>query len=80
MFVTGFTICFLKGWLMTLVTIIAIITIGIGGYLYSSAFAKKDRDLEKEYSCAGGIAEQAISAVKTVKQLNGEEYEAEKYA
>lgn len=71
MFIAGFTIAFIKGWLMTLVCIASLPAIGLGGYLYSTAIAKKDTELEKEYSAAGGKAEQAIAAIKTVKQLNG---------
>ncbi len=71
MFIAGFVIAFVKGWLMTLVTLAALPALGFGGYLYSVATARKDTELEKEYSEAGGMAEQAIAAAKTVKQLNG---------
>ena len=74
MFIAGFVIAFVKGWLMTLVSLATLPAIGLGGYLYSTAIAKKDTDLETEYGEAGGMAEQAIAAVKTVKQLNGEQF------
>jgi ATP-binding cassette, subfamily B (MDR/TAP), member 1 len=80
MFIAGFVIAFIKGWLMTLVTLASLPAIGLGGYLYSTAIAKKDTELQKEYSEAGGMAEQAIASIKTVKQLNGEKFEADKYA
>lgn len=80
MFIAGFTIAFIKGWLMTLVSLASLPAIGLGGYLYSTAIAKKDSELEKEYSEAGGKAEQAIAGIKTVKQLNGEQFEADKYS
>jgi ATP-binding cassette subfamily B (MDR/TAP) protein 1 len=50
MFIAGFTIAFIKGWLMTLVTLASLPAIGFGGYLYSTAIAKKDTELQKEYS------------------------------
>jgi ATP-binding cassette subfamily B (MDR/TAP) protein 1 len=80
MFVAGFAIAFSKGWLMTLVTLCSLPAIAFGGYLYASAITSKDKDQEKEYAEAGGQAEQAIAAIKTVKQLNGEEFEAMNYA
>ena len=42
MFIAGFIIAFIKGWLMTLVMLAALPAIGLGGYLYATAFAKKD--------------------------------------
>lgn len=49
MFIAGFTIAFIKGWLLTLVTLASLPAIGLGGYLYSSAIARKSTDLQKEY-------------------------------
>ncbi len=42
MFIAGFVIAFTKGWLMTLVTLATLPAIGLGGYLYATAIAKKD--------------------------------------
>jgi len=78
--VSGFVIAFIYGWTMTLVLAAALPAIGFGGYLYSTASANKDKKQQKEYAEAGGNVEQAISEIKTVKQLNGEEFEAHKYA
>lgn len=50
MFIAGFVIAFIKGWLMTLVSLCSLPAIGLGGYLYSTAIAKKDTELQKEYS------------------------------
>jgi ATP-binding cassette subfamily B (MDR/TAP) protein 1 len=79
MFVAGFIIAFITGWLMTLVTLCSLPVIGITGYFFMSALEGKDKALEKDYAIAGGKAEQAIAAIKTVKQLNGEEFEASRY-
>lgn len=35
--------------------------------------------VNESYNLAGGIAEQAISGIKTVKALNGQEFEQKKY-
>jgi ATP-binding cassette subfamily B (MDR/TAP) protein 1 len=74
MFIAGFVIAFIYGWLMTLVVAASLPVIGYGGFLFASAAAKKDKGQEKEYAEAGGHVEQAIAAIKTVKQLNGEEF------
>ena len=71
MFIAGFVIAFVYGWLMTLVVLASLPGIAIGGMLYASATAQKDEDGEKEYAEAGGIVEQALSGIKTVKQMNG---------
>lgn len=39
----------------------------------------KGQKEQKSYDIAGGRAEQALAAIKTVKMLNGEEYESKKY-
>ena len=74
MFIAGFVIAFVYGWLMTLVVISSIPAIAIGGMMYASATAKKDKENEKDYAEAGGMVEQAISGIRTVKQLNGEQF------
>lgn len=74
MFIAGFIIAFTKGWLMTLVSLATLPAIGFGGYLYATAIARKNTELQKEYSEAGGKAQQAISSIKTVKALNGEQF------
>ena len=43
----------------------------ITGALYIMVITEKDKKEQKKYSEAGGRAEQAISSIKTVKQLNG---------
>lgn len=53
---SGFVIAFIYGWTMTLVLAASLPAIGLGGYLYSSASANKDKKQEKEYAEAGGYA------------------------
>ena len=74
MFVTGFIIAFIKGWKMTLVTLAAIPVLAIAGAIYVTAVQTKDKRNSKYYAKAGGLAEQAISSIKTVKQMNGEQF------
>lgn len=70
----GFIIAFVKGWIMAFVIISVLPAIGLGGYAYMTVVAMQDKQMQKDYASAGGRAEQAISAVKTVKMLNGEQY------
>jgi ATP-binding cassette, subfamily B (MDR/TAP), member 1 len=72
MFIAGFVIAFVYGWLMTLVVLATLPVLAVGGMVYATASAKKDKDQEKDYAEAGGQVEQALSGIKTVKQMNGE--------
>lgn len=54
MFVAGFVIAFVYGWLMTLVVLCSIPFLVIGGIMYASASEKKVKDQEKDYAEAGG--------------------------
>lgn len=69
--ITSLIIAFVKGWLMSLVAIVSIPVVILGAKIYSHAIGKKNSEVEHEYSEAGGLSEQAISAIRTVKQLNG---------
>lgn len=71
MFIAGFAIAFSTGWLLTLVTLCSLPAIGLAGYLYIYAIESIDKKSSKDYSKAGGLAEQALSGIKTVKQMNG---------
>jgi ATP-binding cassette subfamily B (MDR/TAP) protein 1 len=74
MFIAGFVIAFFKGWKMTLVTLAAIPALAIAGAIYVTAIQTKDKRNSKFYAKAGGMAEQAFSSIKTVKQMNGEQF------
>lgn len=44
MFITGFVVAFIYGWLMTLVVLASLPVIAFGGYLYMSASARKEKE------------------------------------
>ena len=67
----GFIFAFIVGWLMTLVVLATLPALGIAGMFYMKVIGQKDKVSKKKYHTAGGKAEQALSAIKTVKQLNG---------
>lgn len=71
MLIAGFIFAFIKGWLMALVVLSTLPALGISGFFYMSVLINKNKNQEKQYSRAGGRAQQAVVAVKTVKQLNG---------
>jgi len=69
--ISGFVFAFVTGWLMTLVLLASLPALAIAGVLYMKAIGDKDKEEQAAYSKAGGMAEQALSSIKTVKQLNG---------
>lgn len=77
--IAGFIFAFVTGWLMTLVMLATIPALLISGYFYMQAITEKGKTEEENYAAAGGRSEQAISSIKTVKQLNGEAHESMQY-
>ena len=77
--VAGFVFAFISGWLMSLVVLAVIPALIISGFFYISIVSNKDEVEQKNYSEAGGRAEQAISSIKTIKQLNGQQFESLEY-
>lgn len=70
--VGGLIFGFITGWTLTLVLLATFPALAIAGTFYMWVIENKDKNEQKAYSRAGGRAEQALSAIKTVKQLNGE--------
>ncbi len=54
MFIGGFTIAFIKGWLMTLVVAYTLPVLGITGYLFLKFVGDKDKVSQQNYMEAGG--------------------------
>jgi ABC-type multidrug transport system fused ATPase/permease subunit len=50
MFIAGFTIAFVYGWLMTLVVLASLPVIAFGGAFYAGAIGKQNQEQEKDYS------------------------------
>lgn len=69
--ISGFVFAFVTGWLMTLVLLATMPALAIAGGLYMKAIGDKDKQEQAAYNKAGGLAEQALSSIKTIKQLNG---------
>ncbi|KAL4481127.1 hypothetical protein ABPG72_015082 [Tetrahymena utriculariae] len=80
MFFGGFIVAYLRGWLMSLVVSATIPVIFAGGMIVAVVIKKAEQVSQQAYTSAGGVAEQALNAVKTIKSLNGEDYELKNYS
>ena len=74
--IAGFIIAYIKGWQMALVVTAGIPAIGFTGFIYVTILQTKDQKTSQSYNEAGGKAEEVIGSIKTVKSLNGEEFES----
>ncbi|CAL1269177.1 unnamed protein product [Larinioides sclopetarius] len=74
-FIAGFLVGFVKGWQLTLVilsvTPLIALTTAIFGKITSSSAVRE----QKKYAIAGGIAEEALSSIRTVTMFNGQDRE-----
>lgn len=78
-FLGGLIVAFIQGWLMALVCLAAIPLVAFSAFLFMRSTQTKAAEFEKFYSKAGGLSEQALYSIKTVKQLNGEAHEEKVY-
>uniref|UniRef100_A0A3B4ZEH0 ATP binding cassette subfamily B member 11 n=1 Tax=Stegastes partitus TaxID=144197 RepID=A0A3B4ZEH0_9TELE len=76
-FVFGFMVGFMGGWKLTLVVIAVSPLIGLAAGLMAVA-RLTGREL-KAYAKAGAVADEVLSAIRTVAAFGGEEKEAERY-
>lgn len=72
--ISGLIVSFISGWLMALVVLAIMPLIIFTMFLYMKNVQSKSKRDEQSYSNAGGRAEQALSSIKTIKTLNGEQY------
>ncbi|XP_022916897.2 ATP-dependent translocase ABCB1-like isoform X1 [Onthophagus taurus] len=78
-FIAGIITAFIYGWLLTLICLInlpvTLIALGIVGWL-TNKFAKQESE---SYAAAGAIAEETLTAVKTVFAFSGQQKEIDRY-
>ncbi|XP_007539369.2 bile salt export pump isoform X2 [Erinaceus europaeus] len=75
----GFLLGFFQGWKLTLVIISVSPLIGVGAAIIGLSVSKFT-DLElKAYAKAGSVADEVISAMRTVAAFGGEKKEVERY-
>uniref|UniRef100_A0A3Q2CP58 Bile salt export pump n=1 Tax=Cyprinodon variegatus TaxID=28743 RepID=A0A3Q2CP58_CYPVA len=78
-FVCGFCVGFVKGWKLTLVIIAVSPLIGIGAGLMALFVAKLTGMELQAYATAGAVADEVLSAIRTVAAFGGENKEVERY-
>ncbi|KAL4426347.1 hypothetical protein ABPG74_006285 [Tetrahymena malaccensis] len=75
----GFAVGYTRGWQMALVSTAALPVIILGAACYTLVMQKSQKAISGSYETAGGLAEQSLNAIKTIKSLTGEEFELSVY-
>ncbi|KAM9710017.1 bile salt export pump [Menidia menidia] len=78
-FIFGFMVGFIGGWKLTLVVIAVSPLIGLAAGLMAMAVARLTGRELKAYAKAGAVADEVLSAIRTVAAFGGAEKEAERY-
>jgi ABC-type multidrug transport system fused ATPase/permease subunit len=78
-FVSGFVIAFVKGWKLALVLCSVFPLLAGAAVFMSWALSGGSSESSDAYASAGNIAQQVISAMKTVSAFGGEDREADGY-
>ncbi|XP_036395228.1 ATP-binding cassette, sub-family B (MDR/TAP), member 4 [Megalops cyprinoides] len=78
-FFTGFIVGFAKGWKLTLVILAISPALGISGALLSKLMTSFTSKEQTAYAKAGAVAEEVLSAVRTVIAFSGQRKEIERY-
>ncbi|KAL1786649.1 bile salt export pump [Sigmodon hispidus] len=77
--ICGFLLGFYRGWKLTLVILSVSPLIGIGAAIIGLSVAKFTEFELKAYAKAGSVADEVISAMRTVAAFGGENKEVERY-
>ncbi|XP_037532573.1 ATP-binding cassette, sub-family B (MDR/TAP), member 4 [Nematolebias whitei] len=78
-FIAAFVIGFTQGWKLTLVILSASPALGISAALFSKVLATFTTKEQSAYAKAGAVAEEVLSAVRTVFAFSGQKKEIERY-
>ncbi|XP_076594196.1 ATP-dependent translocase ABCB1 [Chaetodon auriga] len=78
-FITSFIIGFTKGWKLTLVILAVSPVLGISAALFSKVLASFTTKEQSAYAKAGAVAEEVLSAIRTVFAFSGQDKEIERY-
>ncbi|KAI3361034.1 hypothetical protein L3Q82_013229, partial [Scortum barcoo] len=78
-FITSFIIGFSKGWKLTLVILAVSPALGISAALFSKVLASFTSKEQTAYAKAGAVAEEVLSAIRTVFAFSGQEREIKRY-
>lgn len=72
-------ISFIRGWKLTLIILAVSPLLFISAVVFTKLMTKLTQNELKSYALAGSIAEEAISAIRTVFAFNGVQKEHERY-
>lgn len=75
MFIGGILIGFIIGWLYSLYVLLTVPIVFAGMGAFVAVQLKISQVTKKNYANAGALSEQALSSIKTVFSLNGQEHE-----
>ncbi|KAG7330976.1 hypothetical protein KOW79_004945 [Hemibagrus wyckioides] len=78
-FIFGFLVGFIGGWKLTLVVIAVSPLIGLAAGLMAMAVSRLTGRELQAYAKAGAIADEVLSAIRTVAAFGGEDKETERY-
>ncbi|XP_048117280.1 ATP-binding cassette, sub-family B (MDR/TAP), member 4 isoform X1 [Alosa alosa] len=78
-FIMGFVIGFVKGWKLTLVILSISPLLGIAAGLIAKVMTTFTSKEQTAYAKAGAVAEEVLSAVRTVYAFGGQKKEIERY-
>ncbi|KAL4473708.1 hypothetical protein ABPG74_022572 [Tetrahymena malaccensis] len=73
-------ISFIRGWQIALVSCIIIPIVWYTCKFLTWVSSGVVKKTSQEYQQAGGVAEQALSSIRTIKSLNGEQFETDKFS
>ncbi|XP_016452033.1 ABC transporter B family member 11 isoform X1 [Nicotiana tabacum] len=79
MFIGGFVIAFIKGWLLALVMVSPIIPLAIVVGVMFLFMSRKASHSQKAYSKAANVVERTIGSIRTVASFTGEKLALEEY-
>ncbi|CAN1292999.1 ABC transporter B family member 11 [Linum perenne] len=71
-FIGGFTIAFIKGWMLALVMLSAIPLLIIAGSTMATIMSRMTASGQQAYADAGTLVEQTIGSIRTVASFTGE--------
>ncbi|XP_015248373.1 PREDICTED: multidrug resistance protein 1-like [Cyprinodon variegatus] len=78
-FIAAFIIGFTKGWKLTLVILAVSPALGISAALFSKLLTNFTTKEQSAYAKAGAVAEEVLSAIRTVFAFSGQKKEIERY-
>lgn len=78
-FIASFVIGFIKGWKLTLVILAVSPVLAISAGFFSKVVTSFTSKEQTAYAKAGGVAEEVLSAIRTVFAFSGQEKEIKRY-